>query len=146
MTTTPNHKDLDKTFEALGNQHRREIIYALSLQPHSISQLAHLRDLSLPAIYKHIKILENASLISDKKIGRTHFLTINRQSLLNLQKWLMQYQAYWGNEKETLANYEQYLKKKSAKGGEKRNEKICTIIYWCRRTYSRSYGRMDQMV
>jgi len=108
--TTPN--SLDQIFEALGNQHRREIIYALSLQPHSISQLATIQSLSLPAIHKHIKILKNAQLIHDKKNGRTHFLTINRQALLNLQEWLMQYQPYWGNDTETFANYEQYLKKK----------------------------------
>ena len=103
---------LDNIFEALGNQHRREIIYTLSLQPHSISQLAAMRDLSLPAIHKHIKILENAGLILNKKSGRTHFLTINRQALLSLQEWLMQYQPYWGNDNETLGNYEKYLKKK----------------------------------
>ena len=110
---------LDHIFEALGNQHRREIIYALSLQPHSISQLAAMQALSLPAIHKHIKILKNAELILDKKSGRTHFLTINRQTLRGLQEWLMQYHAYWGNDKETLANYEEYLKKKPVKGGEK---------------------------
>jgi DNA-binding transcriptional ArsR family regulator len=103
---------LDKIFEALGNHHRREIIYALSLQPHSISQLAGMRELTLPAIHKHIKILEEADLIINKKSGRTHFLTINRQALQSLQGWLMQYQPYWGNDKETLENYEQYLKKK----------------------------------
>jgi len=110
--TSHTSYDLDKIFEALGNQHRREIIYALSIQPHSISQLAAMRDLSLPAIHKHIKILENAGLIIDKKNGRTHFLTINRQALLGLQEWLMQYQPYWGTDQETLENYEQYLKKK----------------------------------
>jgi DNA-binding transcriptional ArsR family regulator len=112
MTTHTNSKDLDKIFEALGNQHRREIIYSLSLQPHSISQLATMRELSLPAIHKHIKILENADLIINKKSGRTHFLTINRHALQGLQEWLMQYQPYWGNDKETLENYQQYLKKK----------------------------------
>jgi DNA-binding transcriptional ArsR family regulator len=115
MTTPTNPKDLDNIFEALGNQHRREIIYALSLQPYSISQVAHMRNLSLPAIHKHIKILENAGLIINKKNGRTHFLTINRQALRGLQEWLMQYQPYWGNDKETLENYEEYLK-----GGEKK--------------------------
>lgn len=115
---TPN--TLDHIFEAFGNQHRREIIYALSLQPHSISQLATTRGLSLPAIYKHIKILKNAGLIKDKKIGRTHFLTINRQVLQSLQEWLMQYQPYWGNDTETLTNYENYLKNNVVKGGEKK--------------------------
>jgi len=100
---------LDNIFEALGNQHRREIIYALGLQPHSISSLAAMRDLSLPAIHKHIKILENADLIINKKSGRIHFLTLNRQAIQGIQEWLIQYQAYWGNNEETLENYAHYL-------------------------------------
>jgi DNA-binding transcriptional ArsR family regulator len=115
MTTPYKPKELDKVFESLGNQHRREIVYALGLQPHSTSQLASMRGLSLPAIHKHIKILEDAALIKSRKLGRTHFLTINRQSLKGLQNWLMQYQAHWGNNEETLENYANYLR-----GGEKK--------------------------
>lgn len=120
MGTIQPKQDLDKVFEALANKHRREVIYALGLQPHSISQLASMRYLSLPAIHKHIKLLENAGLIIRKKIGQTNFLTLNRQSLRGLQHWLSQYHAYWGNNEETLENYAQYLDKKSTKGGEKR--------------------------
>lgn len=105
-------QDLDIVFEALANKHRREIVYALGLQPHSISQLASMRELSLPAIHKHIKILERAGLVLNKKIGRSRFLTLNKNSLGGLQDWLMQYHAYWGNEKETLENYANYLKEK----------------------------------
>ena len=112
--------NLDSIFEALANKHRREIVYALSLQPHSISQLAAMRELSLPAIHKHIKILISSDLIKEKKIGRTHFLALNRQSLLSLQNWLMQYQAYWGHDEETLENYAEYITKHSVKGGEKK--------------------------
>ncbi|MCX6782909.1 MAG: helix-turn-helix domain-containing protein [Candidatus Levybacteria bacterium] len=119
MTTTPISSDLDAIFEALASKHRREMIYALGLQPHSISQLASMRDLSLPAIHKHIKILQDSGLIKAKKIGRVHFLALNRRTLLSLQDWLMQYQAYWGNNEETLENYAQYLSKKPTKGGEK---------------------------
>ena len=103
-------QDLDNVFEALANKHRREIIYVLSLQPCSISQLASLRNLSLPAIHKHIKILETAGLINLKKIGRTKFLTLNREALRGLQEWLMQYHTYWGSSEETLENYAKYLK------------------------------------
>ncbi len=120
MATTHNSPDLDIIFEALASKHRREMVYVLGLQPCSVSQLASMRNLSLPAIHKHIKILEDSGLVKTKKIGRTHFLALNRQSLLSLQDWLMQYQAYWGNNEETLENYAQYLNKKPTRGGEKR--------------------------
>ena len=102
-------QDLDNVFEALANKQRREIVYVLSLQPYSISQLASMRGLSLPAIHKLIKVLEKASMIIRKKSGRTNFLTLNRESLRCLQDWLMQYHTYWDSSEETLENYAQYL-------------------------------------
>lgn len=89
------------------------MIYVLALQPQSISQLASLRNLSLPAIHKHIKILEGAKLVKRKKVGRTSFLALNRESLRTIQNWIAQFQPHWGNDKETLENYKKYLK-----GGE----------------------------
>lgn len=112
MDEIQDTQGLDSIFEALAHKHRREIIYALSLQPHSISQLASMRNLSLPAIHKHIEILEKGDLIIRKKIGQTNFLALNRKSLRSLQEWVMQYQTYWGNDEETLENYAQYLGRK----------------------------------
>jgi DNA-binding transcriptional ArsR family regulator len=109
MIEAQNQPDLDKVFEALANKHRREIIHSLSLQPHSISQLAEMRQLSLPAIHKHIKLLENAGMVQRKKIGRTNFLALKRTSLRSLQEWVMQYHAYWGDDAETLENYARFL-------------------------------------
>ncbi len=111
MTKFHNPKDLDVVFEALANKHRREIIYVLSVQPCSISRLAAMRNLSLPAIHKHIKILEKAGMINRKKIGRTNFLAFNRKSLSGLKDWAMQYHTYWGSDEETLENYAQYLER-----------------------------------
>ncbi len=110
MTTPHIPQDLDRVFEALANEHRRDIIYVLGLQPYSIQQLATMRGLTLPAIYKHIKILESAGLIIRRKIGRINFLTLNRKSLRGLQDWLMKYHAYWGTNEETLENYTQFFK------------------------------------
>jgi len=109
---------LDNVFEALANKHRREIIYVLSLQPCSISRLASMRGLSLPAIHKHIKILEKGDMIIRKKIGQTNFLTLNRASLRSLQDWVNQYHTYWGSDEATLENYAQYLGRELTKNKE----------------------------
>jgi DNA-binding transcriptional ArsR family regulator len=116
MTKSYDPQALNKVFEALANEHRREVVYVLSLQPASIGQLASMRALSLPAIHKHIKILEKGGLVVRKKIGRTNFLALNRDSLRVLQDWLTQYHPYWGTNEETLENYAQYL-------GAKKKEK-----------------------
>ncbi len=120
MANINNPQDFDNVLEALANKHRREFIYSLSLQPYSISQLAAMQQLSLPAIHKHIKILENAGMIKRRKIGRTNFLTLNPKSLRGLQEWLMQFRTYWGSDQETLENYAQFLGREQTTQKEER--------------------------
>jgi DNA-binding transcriptional ArsR family regulator len=97
--------DLSRVFDALANEHRREIIRLLALQPRSISQLADARGLSLPAIHKHIRVLEEAAMVSRRKLGRTNFLALEREPLVRLQAWTGQFQPWWGTNAETLENY-----------------------------------------
>jgi DNA-binding transcriptional ArsR family regulator len=85
------------------------MVHLLSLQPWSISRLARIRGLSLPAVNKHVRVLEEAGLVRRRKLGRTTFLALERASLRSLQAWLGDYHAYWGTEKETLENYEPFL-------------------------------------
>jgi DNA-binding transcriptional ArsR family regulator len=103
--------DLDRVLGALANHHRREIVRVLAFHPSSISQLARQRRLSLPAINKHIAVLERAGLVTRRKTGRTTFLALGRQPIVELQRWLGEFHAYWGSEAESLANYEAYLDK-----------------------------------
>jgi len=101
--------DLDGVFAALAHEHRREIITALALQPRSIGELAEMRQLSLPAIHKHVKVLEAAGMVLRKKVGRTNFLALGRQPLRYLQSWVMEFNPYWGSDAETLENYVRHL-------------------------------------
>lgn len=96
---------LDAILSALANRHRREIVDLLALQPASILQLSRRVGLSLPAIHRHIGILEEAGLVRRKKSGRVTFLAIRRSSLLRLQDWVQGYQASWGSDAETLETY-----------------------------------------
>lgn len=82
---------------------------ALSLTPCSISYLASMRGLSLPAMHKHVKILESAGLVRRTKIGRTNVLAIRRSSLRSLHDWITQFHAYWGSDEESLENYTDFV-------------------------------------
>lgn len=93
----------------LANPHRREIVHLLGLEPHAINRLAELRGLSLPAIHKHIKVLEGAGLISRRKHGRTNYLTLDPQPLTLLQGWVNQFHPYWSSRIATYANYAEHL-------------------------------------
>jgi DNA-binding transcriptional ArsR family regulator len=100
---------LDSVLEALANPHRREIVYVLGLQPCAISQLARMRGLSLPAIHKHVKILENAGLVSRREAGRTTYLALNPQRLRLLQDWAGQFRTWRGSGQASFENYHGYL-------------------------------------
>ncbi len=101
--------ELSPVFAALANEHRRQIIHLLALQPRSISQLAELRDLSLPAIHKHVRVLEEAAMVRRRKIGRTNFLALEREPLRRLKAWMEQFHPWWGADEESLENYAEYL-------------------------------------
>lgn len=108
---------LDGLFEALANRHRREIVRLLALQPYSISRLADLRGLSLPAIHKHVRVLLGAGVVHRRKLGRTTFLTLDRATMRTLQAWLGEFHAYWGTDRETLENYVPFLSRDATTEG-----------------------------
>ncbi|WP_181779362.1 ArsR/SmtB family transcription factor [Pseudonocardia pini] len=100
---------LDRVLAALANPHRRAIVHSLGQQPHAIHQLAAMRELSLPAIHKHVEVLGSAGLVHRHKRGRTTFLTLERKALHQLQDWVGQFHPYWGSDEATYENYERYL-------------------------------------
>ncbi len=102
--------ELSEVFQALAHEHRRRIIQALALRPHSISELAELRGLSLPAIHKHIRVLEDAAMVRRHKLGRTTILALQRAPLQQLRAWVDQFHPEWGTDEESLANYAQHLR------------------------------------
>jgi DNA-binding transcriptional ArsR family regulator len=96
---------LDTVLDALANQKRRGIIHDLSLHPATVGQLAQRQELSLPAIHKHIRTLEDAKLIIRKKAGRTNFVALDNSTFGLAQSWIMQYRTTWGSAEATLENY-----------------------------------------
>lgn len=104
---------LDTLFTALGHAKRRGIIATLSYRPATISQLADEYALSLPAIHKHIRVLETAGLIERRKVGRTNFVALQAQALQDIQDWIMQFRTEWGSDSQTLENYLASLEKRT---------------------------------
>ncbi len=96
---------LDNVLDALANRKRRGIIHDLSLSPATVGQLARRHGLSLPAIHKHVRTLEESGLIVRKKAGRTNFVALDNATLGLAQNWITQYHTAWGNAEATLENY-----------------------------------------
>jgi DNA-binding transcriptional ArsR family regulator len=105
MVVTDDDRALDQLLDAVANAHRRDMLRVLGLQPCAINELARMRGLSLPAIHKHVKVLEEAGLVTRRKQGRTTYLTLNRRPLAQLQEWVNQFHPYWGSDQATYENY-----------------------------------------
>ena len=108
-----NESEVDNVFEALAHSVRRSIVLAVAQCPRSISSLAKELDYSLPAIHKHIEVLEAAGLVMRRKTGRVNYLSIKRDGLATGQAWIRQFHPHWGNDVETLENYIKALKKET---------------------------------
>jgi DNA-binding transcriptional ArsR family regulator len=92
-------------FSALSSPTRRAIIDRLSVGQSSVSALAKPFDMSLPAISKHLRVLEEAHLISKVKDGRVYLCTIQPESLQKAARWINSYGALWERQLDSLGEY-----------------------------------------
>ena len=96
---------LDTTFSALSDPTRRAILSKLAKGDMPILELASPFDMSLPAVSKHIRVLEKAGLLIRKKQGRVHYCRLNAKPLRDAAKWLAFYQQFWDAKLDSLANF-----------------------------------------
>jgi len=96
---------LDSTFGALADPTRRAILATLMLGESSISELAKPHRMSLPAVMKHVNVLEQAGLVSQKKIGRTRRCRLAPKPLQDAEAWISQYRVFWQHALDSLQNY-----------------------------------------
>ena len=100
---------LSKIFGALADPTRRAILANLTLGEASVSEIAKpfLHEMSLPAITKHLKVLEQARLITKTKDAQWRPCKLNGEPLKDVAHWLEQYRTYW---EESFDRLEEYLK------------------------------------
>ena len=87
---------LDATFHALADPTRRGMLASLALGEKSVGDLASPFSMSLAGASKHVKVLEEAGLIARRKIGRTHLVSIQARPLEEAERWLRQWERFWG--------------------------------------------------
>ena len=86
---------LDITFHALSDPTRRGMIANLALGEKSIGELAEPFAMSFAGASKHVKVLEDAGLITRRKAGRTHVISIDAKPLEEAERWLRQWEKFW---------------------------------------------------
>jgi DNA-binding transcriptional ArsR family regulator len=103
---------LDKTFGALANSTRRAILARLAKGEATVNELAEPFDISLPAISKHIKVLERAGLITQGQKAQYRPCTIDVTPLQEISKWTEQYRHIWEDSFDRMESYIKQLDKK----------------------------------
>ena len=105
---------LDQVLSALSHSCRRAIIARLASKgPARVTEIAEPFEMSLNAVSKHLKALEQAGLIQRTKVGRDHVITFDPSPLREIARWIHPYERFWSHRLDRL---EEHFKNK--KGGQ----------------------------
>ena len=107
---------LDATFQALADPTRRAILARLALGETSVGELAKPFAMSLPAVSKHLKVLERAGLITRGREAQWRPCKLDAAPLQNAAQWIEQYSRFW---EQSLDRLEEYLNKIQAQATTK---------------------------
>lgn len=118
MTSTDH---LSNTFAALADPTRRAILARLISGEASVTQLSEPFDMSLPAISKHLKVLERAGLIARGREAQWRPCRLDAGPLKEVADWTEDYRRFWTETFDRLDDYLQELKKKEKNHGRKKN-------------------------
>jgi DNA-binding transcriptional ArsR family regulator len=110
---------LDLTFSALADPTRRAILARLALGESSVTALAEPFAMSLPAISKHLKVLERAGLITRGREAQWRPCRLDADPLKDAADWLEHYRQFWEQSLDRLADYLKELQGKEKQRGRR---------------------------
>jgi DNA-binding transcriptional ArsR family regulator len=96
---------LDDVFGALADPTRRRMLETLSHGEQCVTALARPHRMSLPAISKHLRVLEKAGLVCRQRNGRVHQLKLEARAMREAAQWIEEYRKFWEGALDSLADY-----------------------------------------
>jgi DNA-binding transcriptional ArsR family regulator len=108
-------RTLNRTFAALADPTRRQVLAHLARGDRRVTDLARPHDMSLPAVSKHLRVLENAGLLRRRRHGRVHEMQLNAQPLKKAAQWVDEYREFWEGSLDRLAAYLEKTNKPAAR-------------------------------
>jgi DNA-binding transcriptional ArsR family regulator len=96
---------LDSTFAALSDATRRGILARLATGEASVTELAKPYDMSLPAVSKHLRVLESAGLVARSQDGRVHRCRLEAAPMKSAADWIAHYRQFWETQFDSLQRY-----------------------------------------
>ena len=118
---SPDH--LSATFAALADPTRRAILARLVAGNASVTELAAPFEMSMPAISKHLKVLEHAGLIARGREAQWRPCRLEAGPLKNVADWVEDYRSFWEQSFDRLDDYLHELKKQELKKQKLKKEK-----------------------
>ncbi len=101
-----NTNSLDKTFHALGDESRRKILAMISQKQRcTAGELVKLFSFSQPTVSRHLKVLENAGLVTRHIEGRHHVFALGVNGLKEADGWINRHLVYWENSLDRLGQF-----------------------------------------
>jgi DNA-binding transcriptional ArsR family regulator len=114
---------ISSTFSALADPTRRAILARLSLGETSVTELAAPFEMSMPAISRHLKVLEHAGLISRGREAQWRPCRLNPEPMKQAADWLDAYRKHWEESLDRLDEYLQIMKAEAAATATKPKQK-----------------------
>lgn len=108
-------RTLNQTFAALADPTRRRILAHLTRGDRRVTDLARPHAMSLPAISKHLRVLEKAGLLRRRRYGRVHQMQLDAKPLKQAARWVEEYRKFWEGSLDRLAEYLEATKGTSKK-------------------------------
>ncbi|HEY9229135.1 MAG TPA: metalloregulator ArsR/SmtB family transcription factor [Gemmatimonadaceae bacterium] len=96
---------LDRVFHALSDSTRRAILRRLSTSDALVTEIAEPFDISLAAVSKHVRVLEDAGLVRRTVTGREHRCALNPQPLAGAADWVEYYRAFWETRLDAMETF-----------------------------------------
>ena len=108
---------LNRTFAALSDPTRRSILARLAEGDRCVTDLARPHNMSLPAVSKHLRVLERAGLVRRHRCGRVHSIKLEAKPLKQAAQWVEEYRKFWEGSLDRLAEYLEKTKEKPPRKG-----------------------------
>jgi DNA-binding transcriptional ArsR family regulator len=112
-------RTLNRTFAALADPTRRRILAHLARGDRCVTHLARPHAMSLPAVSKHLRVLEKAGLLRRRRYGRLHEMQLDARPLREAAQWVEEYRKFWEGSLDRLAAYLEKTAKQTQKKGAK---------------------------
>jgi DNA-binding transcriptional ArsR family regulator len=97
--------ELDELFSALADPTRRDILVRLAEGESPVTKLAEPLPMSLPAVSRHVRVLESAGLVARRKEGRVHRISLVAEPMLEALEWMAVFGRFWEHQLDALEHF-----------------------------------------